>query len=180
MNRTSDAVGAHGNITHARMCELALSCLHWAASGTGLGLAGVTAYVALRSAIYTVVAQPAASLAGAIVAVTMFFVMAAVVAVVVILPIAFAVTYTYALGARAGFFDDHSRRQLFLAALIVGGIGTMVFVWATGMQRSDATAESVLTMLGLWLAIATGWAGPRLFVRPLRLGRFSRVDVSAK
>jgi len=180
MNDTSDAVVASSDTTYARMCDRARACLHWAVSGTGLGLAAVTAFVAIRSTIYTIVAQPSAGMAGAIAAVTMFFVMAALVAVVVILPVAFALTYTYALGARAGFFGDHSRRQLFVAAPIVGGIGTIVFVWATGMQQSDASAETVWTMLGLWLAIATGWAGPRLFVRPLRLGRFSRVDVSAQ
>jgi hypothetical protein len=110
---------------------------------------------------------------GAIVAVSMFLIMAALVSTVVVLPIAFATTFTYAVGARAGLFDDGSHRRLVGVALIVGGLGTVFFVWATGVELSEVSTEQVLTFLGLWLAIAAGWVGPRLWVARLSAGRFS-------
>jgi len=82
----------------------------------------------------------------------MFFFMAAAVAAVVVLPIAFAWTSAYVVGARAGFFDDSSRRLTVVAAASVSG---------------------------MWISIAVGWVGPRLCMRQLRPGRFSRPDSDA-
>jgi hypothetical protein len=176
MMDTPQTSGRRRDAPRSRMRSVVLLCLYWSASGTGLGLLSVTSYVAVRSTIFAVMRQPATGMAGAIVAVLMFFFMAATVATVVVLPVGFATTYAYAIAARAGFFDDSSRRGLVTVALSVGGLGTVLFAWATGVELSDASAESITTLLGLWLAIAFGWVGPRLWVRRLRAGRFSGPD----
>ncbi len=83
------------------------------------------------------------------------------------------------MAARAGFFNDHSRRLLFLTARSVGGMGTVFCFWVKGVQRSDVSPGTIVVLFTLWMAIARGWAGPRLMIRQLRIGRFSQMDVSA-
>lgn len=176
MMDTPQTSGRRRDAPRSEMRTVVLLCLYWSASGTGLGLLSVTSYVAVRSTIFALMRQPAAGMAGAIVAVLMFFFMAAAVATVVVLPIGFATTYAYAVAARSGIFDDRSRRRLVTAALSVGGLGMVLFAWATGLELSDASAESISTLVGLWLAIAFGWVGPRLWSRRLPAGRFSAPD----
>ncbi len=158
--------------------SVGLLCLYWAAAGTTLGVLIFTAALAVRATIYTIVAQPTGGLAGAMVATMMMFFFAAAIAVLFMLPTAFVSTCAFAIGARMGAFDDHSRRVLAVTAMIVGGIGTALFVWSAGWELSEASAESIALLVGLWLTIAAGWAGPRLFIRQLRLGRFSPISVN--
>jgi hypothetical protein len=123
------------------------------------------------------VAQPSGGLLGATTATMMMFFFAAAFAVIFVLPTALVCTCTFAFCARMGLFDDRSRRDLLVAALIIGGMGTALFVWVNGWELAEASAESVVLLVGLWLTIVAGWAGPRLYIRQLHLGRFSHSDV---